>query len=84
MHAQNDIIREIAEHINVIKSKTDEMIEERKKANRIENMRDKAIAYCDKVRPFFDVIRDQVDKLEMMVDDEIWPLAKYRELVTIR
>ncbi len=82
--AQSDMIREISEHITVIKTQTDALIEERKKANRIENMRDKAIAYCDKVRPYFDTIREHVDKLEMMVDDEIWPLAKYRELVTIR
>jgi glutamine synthetase len=60
------------------------MIEERKKANRIENIRDKAIAYCDKVRPYFDEIRYHADKLELLVDDEMWPMTKYRELVTIR
>ena len=60
------------------------MTDARRKANKLENVREKAINYCDKVKPFFDQIRDHVDKLEMIVDDEIWPLAKYRELVSIR
>jgi len=81
---QLEMIREISEHITIIKTKTDEMIEARKKANKIENVREKAIAYCDKVRTYFDEIRYHADKLEMLVDDEIWPLAKYRELVSIR
>lgn len=81
---QLDIIREISEHLNVIKSKTDEMTEERKKANKIESTRTKAIAYCDKVKPNFDIIRYHVDKLEVIVDDAYWPLPKYREMVTVR
>ncbi len=81
---QLDMIKEISEHVSIIKTKTDEMIEARKKANKIENAREKAIAYCDKVRIYFDEIRYHADKLEMLVDDEIWPLAKYRELVSIR
>jgi glutamine synthetase len=81
---QVDMIKSIDAHVSSIRTKVNEMIEERKKANKIENVRDKAIAYCDFVKPFFDVIRDHVDKLEMIVDDELWPLAKYRELVTIR
>lgn len=81
---QLDIIKEISEHLNVIKSKTDEMTEERKKANKIESTRTKAIAYCDKVKPNFDTIRYHVDKLEVIVDDAYWPLPKYREMVTVR
>lgn len=81
---QLDIIREISEHLNVIKSKTDEMTEERKKANKIDSTRTKAIAYCDKVKPNFDIIRYHVDKLEVIVDDAYWPLPKYREMVTVR
>jgi glutamine synthetase len=84
IETQIDMIRSISQHINVIKSKVYEMVEARKKANVIENVKEKAIAYCDVVRPYFDVIRYQVDHLEMLVDDEIWPLAKYRELVSIR
>jgi glutamine synthetase len=81
---QLGMIGEISEHISAIKNNTDDMIEARKKANKLEDARDKAIAYCDKVRPYFDEIRTHVDKLEMLVDDELWPLPKYRELVTIK
>ena len=66
------------------KKLVDEMIEARKKANKQENIRTRAITYCDEVKAFFEPIRDHVDALEMLVDDEIWPMAKYRELVTIR
>jgi glutamine synthetase len=81
---QVDMIGEISEHIYAIKKNTDEMIDARRKANKLEKARDKAIAYCDKVKPYFDEIRTHVDKLEMLVDDELWPLPKYRELVTIK
>jgi glutamine synthetase len=81
---QMEMITEISEHISAIKKNTDEMIEARRKANKLEDARDKAIAYCDKVRPYFDEIRTHIDKLEMLVDDELWPLPKYRELVTIK
>ena len=60
------------------------MTEARKRANRIEDMREKAIAYHDTVEIFFDEIRDHVDKLEEIVDDRIWPLPKYRELLFLR
>ena len=61
------------------------MIEERKKANKIESARDRAIAYCDKVKElYFDRIRYAVDKLELFVDDNDWPLVKYREMLFIR
>jgi glutamine synthetase len=78
---QIDMITEISEHVNVIKSSVDAMIEERKKANNIEDMEKKAAAYCTKVRAYFEGIRDHADKLEMLVADEAWPLPKYRELL---
>lgn len=78
---QLDMITEISEHVNAIKTNVDAMIEERKKANNIEDMKKKADAYCNNVKTCFDVIRDHVDKLEMLVADEAWPLPKYRELL---
>jgi len=82
--AQMEIITEISAHISVIKDKATEMTEARKKANKITDIRNKAIAYSDKVKFYFDTIRYHVDQLEMIVDDQMWPMAKYRELVTIR
>ncbi len=79
-----EIIEDIADHICFIKEKVDEMVEARKVANRIENEREKAIAYHDKVFPMLDEIRYHIDKLELVVDDEIWTLPKYRELLFIR
>lgn len=81
---QMENIKTISAHINIIRTKVAEMIDARRSANKIEHAREKAIAYCDHVKPFFEEIRDHVDRLEMIVDDELWPLAKYRELVTIR
>lgn len=78
------IIEEISEHISVIKNKTEEMVEARKVANRIEDERTKAIEYHDKVLPYFNEIRYHVDKLELIVDDEMWTLPKYRELLFVR
>ena len=60
------------------------MIEARKVANRIENEYEKAVAYHDQVLPYFDVIRYHADKLELIVDDEMWTLPKYRELLFVR
>ena len=60
------------------------MVEERKKANKMEDAREKAMAYCDKIKPYFDRIRYHVDKLEQVVDDELWPLPKYRELLFMK
>ncbi|HEU4719055.1 MAG TPA: glutamine synthetase III [Bacteroidia bacterium] len=78
---QLEMIAEISEHVSGIKKNVDDMIEERKKANNIEDMKKKADAYCNKVKPYFDVIREHVDKLEMIVADELWPLPKYREML---
>ena len=82
--AQVEIIKAISNHITIIKKNCDAMLEARKKANAIDNIRTRAIAYCDKVKLHFDEIRYHVDKLELIVDDECWPLPKYREMVTIR
>jgi glutamine synthetase len=79
-----DTIEQIAEHIAILKEQVDAMIEARKVANKIESEKDKAIAYHDNVLPFFDTIRYHADKLELLVDDEMWPLPKYRELLFIR
>ena len=79
---QLELIRHISEHIKVIHSKTDAMIEARKRANHLPNFEEKAHSYCHEVRPFFDEIRYHCDKLEMMVDDELWTLTKYRELMS--
>ena len=78
------LIEEISEHIGRIFALVGQMIEARKKANTIEDAREKAIAYCDKVKPFLDQIRYHSDKLELLVDDEIWPLPKLRELLFTR
>lgn len=78
------LIEEIAERISVIKTSVDSMIEARKVANNIEHEENKANAYHDVVLPYFDVIRYNIDKLELIVDDEMWTLPKYRELLFIR
>ncbi len=78
---QLEMITDISAHVNGIKSNVDAMIEARKNANNIEDWAKKADAYCNKVKPYFEVIRDHVDKLEMLVSDEAWPLPKYRELL---
>jgi glutamine synthetase len=79
-----EIIEEIAERTNFIKENVDEMIEQRKVANKIEDEREKAIAYHDNIAPMLDSIRYHIDKLELIVDDQAWPLPKYRELLFIR
>ncbi|MCB0769907.1 MAG: glutamine synthetase III [Flavobacteriales bacterium] len=81
---QVKLIEEISEHVSEVKVLVDKMIDARKKANTIEEARAKAIAYCDHVRPYLDRIRYHVDKLELLVDDELWPLPKMRELLFTR
>ncbi|MFN0727886.1 glutamine synthetase III family protein [Polaribacter gochangensis] len=80
---QIDLIEKISEHIAGINSKVEAMTEARKKANKLEGQK-AADAYCNIVKPYFEEIRYHSDKLEMMVDDELWPLAKYRELLFTR
>ncbi|TCK80837.1 glutamine synthetase III family protein [Albibacterium bauzanense] len=82
--AQIHIIEELSKHINFIKTNVYEMTEERKKANVIKDSREKAIAYDEKVKAYFDPIRYHVDKLELLIDDAIWPLPKFRELLFIK
>ena len=77
-------IEEMSDHISTIKRMVDEMIECRKVANRIASQREKAIAYHDTVAPLLEQIRYHIDKLELMVDNELWPLPKYREILFIR
>ena len=79
-----DLIEKINKHLNFIAENVDLMVEERKKANKIESEREKAIIYHDKIEPFFNNIRYHIDKLELIVEDETWPLPKYRELLFIR
>ncbi|MEI6682170.1 MAG: glutamine synthetase III [Bacteroidota bacterium] len=81
---QMETITEISEHVDKIKTYVNLMIDARKEANRIEEAEEKAFAYCEKVFPFFEQIRYHVDKLELLVDDELWPLPKYRELLFTR
>ncbi|ALM50233.1 glutamine synthetase [Flavobacterium psychrophilum] len=78
------LIKEISGHIAAINSQVEEMTEARKKANALTTAEEQAHAYCDTVKPYFDTIREHADKLELLVDDEIWTLTKYRELLFTR
>ena len=79
-----EIIRDIARNNKLIKQEVDEMRQARKAANRITNDREKAIAYHNTVLPYLQSIRQYIDNLESIVDDELWTLPKYRELLFIR
>ena len=81
---EKETIRKIAKHMYVIKDEVTKMVNARKDANKVENEREKAILYHDTVKPCMDVVRYHIDKLELMVDNEMWPLPKYRELLFIR
>jgi glutamine synthetase len=81
---QMNLIEAISSHIESINGGITNMINARKKANKIDDSEKRAIAYCDKIRPYFEEIRYHCDKLELLVDDEIWPLTKYRELLFTR
>ena len=78
------IIRKIAEHTSYIKEHVDTMVEARKVANKITDERAKAVEYHDKITPMLEQIRYHIDKLELIVDDQMWTLPKYRELLFIR
>jgi len=71
-------------HLNAMKTASDSMLEQRKRANALEDAEQKALAYCDKVKVYFEEIRYHADKLELLVEDELWPLPKFRELLFIR
>jgi glutamine synthetase len=81
---QLNLIKEISERVNIIKKAADDMREERKKANNLDSAKKQAHVYCDKVKAYFELIRYQVDKLEYVVDDTVWPLPKYREMLYLR
>ncbi len=78
------LIEEISSHIEKINKGITDMTEARKKANNAKNAEKTAALYCDEVKPYFDIIRYSCDKLELLVDDELWPLTKYRELLFTR
>jgi glutamine synthetase len=82
--ARKEMIVTISDHISNIKKLVNEMIEERRKANVIEGTYKKALAYESNVKPYLEEIRTHIDKLELIVDNEIWPLPKYRELLFTR
>jgi glutamine synthetase len=82
--AQLEIIEKISLHVNTLKKLVDDMIDARKKANQIEDAREKAIAYDVNVKAFFDDIRYHADKLELLIEDAAWPLPKFRELLFIK
>lgn len=81
---QAEMIKEISSRVEEIKNNVDQMVEARKKANKIEDAYDAAIAYCDTVKPYMDKIRYEADKLELLVADELWPMPKLRELLFTR
>ncbi len=81
---QIELIQRIAIHTNKMKAAADAMLMERKAANKIEHAEDKAFAYCDKVRVHFDEIRYHADKLELLIEDELWPMPKFREMLFTR
>ena len=79
-----ELLNEVSGHVNGLKASTDNMINERKKANAIESSREKANAYCTKVFASFEEIRGHADNLEHLIDDDLWKLPKYRELLFVR
>ncbi len=80
-HAQLELIEDISERVDIINTTVSKMINKRKDANQIEDLETKATVYCKEVIPMLEEIRYQCDKLELLVDDELWPLTKYRELL---
>jgi glutamine synthetase len=79
--ARRELIKTISGHISSIKAKVRAMIEARKECNAMQVGAEMAFAYDEKVRPYLDDIRQHIDKLELIVDNEMWPLPKYRELL---
>ena len=78
------LLKQLNEHLSVMKAASEKMLKERKKANLISDVETKALAYCDEVKIHFDEIRYHADKLELLVEDELWPLPKFRELLFVR
>ena len=82
--SQIEMIQRISIHLNKMKAAADAMLMARKAANKIEHAEEKAFEYCDKVRIHFEEIRYHADKLELFVDDELWPMPKFREMLFTR
>ena len=82
--AQKDLIKYISEHVTALNDLVVKMVNARKKANKQVNSNKKSVEYAENVKPYFDEIRFHSDKLEELIDDKIWPLAKYRELLFIK
>jgi len=78
------IINKLSQHLAIVKNSTDAMLEQRKKVNTVEDTREKAIGYDENVKSYFDEIRYHADKLEQIVDDSVWPLPKFRELLFMK
>jgi len=76
-----ELIKEISDHVSKIKTDVNDMVEARKVANKVSDEKEKCKAYSKTIAPYLDQIRYHIDKLELIVDDEIWPLPKYRELL---
>ena len=76
-----ELIKEISDHVSQIKTDVNDMVEARKVANKVSDEKEKCKAYSKTIAPYLDQIRYHIDKLELIVDDEIWPLPKYRELL---
>jgi glutamine synthetase len=83
-NTQIEILKQVNHHMASMKSASEIMLAERKKANAVVDVEEKALAYCDTVKVHFDEIRYHADKLELIVEDELWPLPKFRELLFIR
>ncbi len=82
--AQEEILSAISEHVAAVKSKVDEMLKEREKADGMADIRKKARAYDERIKPLFEIIKEHTDALELMVDDDLWPLPKLREILFTR
>lgn len=82
--AQIEMIESISKAVNAIKSNVDAMEKDKEKANSLSSASKQAHAYCDKVKAYFDLIRTDADNLEVIIDDELWPMPKYRELLFTR
>jgi glutamine synthetase len=82
--AQADLINSISKHINSLKTNVDKMLAEKEKADKAKSAHQRALYYCDKVKPYFDIIRSHADQLELLCDDSLWPLPKYRDLLFVK
>ncbi len=81
---QTELLRSIDDNIEGVKKAVDDMLEERSRANKLEGAKERAEAYCDRVMPYFETIKEHTDALEMLIDDELWPLPKAREILFTR